>query len=926
MTQEFDPAKMEERWVKQWSESKVFEAKPDKRKKFYLTVAYPYPSGSMHVGHGRTYTVPDVIARFKRMQGYNVLFPMAWHVTGSPVLGIAERIKRKDPKTMKIYGELYRVPPETMESFTEPKNIVKYFSSEYKENMIELGYSIDWSREFLTITPQYSKFVEWQYKNLYAKGLVKKGKHPVRYCPRCDNPVGDHDLLEGENATINEFTVIKFRHENIILPAATLRPETVFGVTNMWLNPEVEYVEAEVDNELWLLSKEAAEKLRYIGKNIEVKKKVSGSEFIGKKCRNPIDGKDIPILPASFVDPNYATGVVMSVPAHAPYDYVALKQLKENIKPITIIETGGEDTTPAEKIVNEMNIVDQKDKKLEEATEVLYRIEHAKGVMKKTIQVYGGMPVQEARKKIESDLIEKGDGTIFYEFSEYPVTCRCGTRCFIKLLTDQWFLEYSNPEWKKTVHLCLQRMKIIPEETKQNFDYFIDWLKDWACTRRVGLGTKLPWDTKWLIEPLSDSTIYMSYYTISRHLKEIQPEGLTPEFFDYVFLGKGDTKKIAEAAKISQNKLKEIREEFLYWYPPEWRLSAKDLVGNHLTFHMFHHTALFPKELWPLGIVIFGMGLLEGNKMSSSKGNIILLSDAIKNYGSDIVRLFLMSNAEPWQDFDWRENLVKNTAKKLRQFYDHINAIIEMKNDMPERDIDRWLISRLELAIKETTEALEGFQTRKALQSAFFNLLNDVTWYLRRCEPNAKVMKHVANRWIRLMTPFTPFVCEELWHKMPNTEGFVSLAEYPKPETEKVDPKVIQQENMIADLMNDIQKILDVTGTKPKRIHIYVAPEWKRTVFRLIKEGKTISDAMKDPELKKFGQQVAALMKKIRRDEVRDNILSVEEEYTVFADAEAFLSRELKAEVLVHKKPDYDPENKEKNALPMRPGIYIESN
>ena len=129
----------EDRWIKRWADDDLYTAKPDlNKKKFFLTVAYPYPSGSMHVGHGRTYTVPDVIARFKRMQGFNVLFPMAWHVTGSPVLGIAERIKSQDPETLRIYGELYGVPKDKLELFTDPLNIVKYFSREYKQNIQDL--------------------------------------------------------------------------------------------------------------------------------------------------------------------------------------------------------------------------------------------------------------------------------------------------------------------------------------------------------------------------------------------------------------------------------------------------------------------------------------------------------------------------------------------------------------------------------------------------------------------------------------------------------------------------------------------------------------------------------------------------------------------------------------------------------------------
>ncbi len=913
----------EDKWIKRWRDDDIFKAEPDpEKKKFFLTVAYPYPSGSMHVGHGRTYTVPDVIARFKRMQGFNVLFPMAWHVTGSPVLGIAERIKVGDPKTLRIYGDLYRVPEGELESFKEPLNIVKYFSKEYRENMVRLGYSIDWSRQFLTVTPQYSRFITWQFHSLRDKNLVGKGEHPVRYCPRCDNPVGDHDLMEGESASINEFVVVKFRVDDLILPAATLRPETVFGVTNMWLNPKITYLKVLVDGEEWLLSREASDKMRECGRDVKKLGEVSGEELIGRDCVNPVNNESVPILAASFVDPDYATGVVMSVPAHAPYDYVALRDLKSDIKPKTIIDLDGVDA-PAKAVVEELGIRSQKDNKLEEATEVVYRREHSRGRMSSFIEGYGGLPVDEARVKISSDLAVSGDGGLFYEFSESPVVCRCGSKCVIKLIKDQWFLEYSSPEWKDKTLNCLSNLSVVPSETRQNFEYFIGWLKNWACTRRVGLGTRLPWDDKWIIEPLSDSTIYMAYYTIAHHLEGIDASKISREFFDYVFLGSGDAVEVAESAEISSEVLEKIRAEFLYWYPLDWRLSAKDLVGNHLTFHMFHHTALFPDELWPQGIVVFGMGLLEGEKMSSSKGNIILLEDAIEKYGSDVVRLFLMGCAEPWQDFDWRSELVENTGRKLKQYSELIRYSIDLDNSIGERDIDRWLLSRLHESVRETTEALDSFQIRKALQHAFFEFIRHVNWYLRRCEPRAETLKEVADTWIRLMAPFTPFTCEELWESAGNKE-LVSLSPYPVPSPDEVDDSVLVGEELVKALMDDVRRILEVTGSKPGKIHVYLAPDWKRLLYGELSSGKSMGELMKNPELRVHGKEVASIVKNTRVDEIPDLVFSQKQEFESFTGAKSFLEEVFGCSFVLYRSPDYDPKNKAKASRPMRPGIYVE--
>jgi leucyl-tRNA synthetase len=344
-----DLHQLEEKYRDRWSAE--FQADPSGKEKFYLNVAFPYPSGAMHVGHGRTYTVPDIVARFFRMRGRQVLFPMGFHVTGTPVIGISKRIARKDEKTIWLYRDLYGVPQEVMETFTDPMVIVRYFAGEYERIMRSLGLSIDWRRRFITVDPQYSKFIEWQYKHLHALGYVVKGVHPVKFCPQCDNPVGDHDLLEGERAEIIRFVLVMFRFGDAFIPTATLRPETVYGVTNLWVNPKVTYVKAMVDGKAWIISREAAEKLKLQDHTVTIGAEIPGKDLVGKKASHPLSG-EIPILPADFVDPEMASGMVMSVPAHAPYDYIALRDLQEQglyteIRPKSLLTLEGHGEFPA---------------------------------------------------------------------------------------------------------------------------------------------------------------------------------------------------------------------------------------------------------------------------------------------------------------------------------------------------------------------------------------------------------------------------------------------------------------------------------------------------------------------------------------------------------------------------------------------------
>ena len=748
---------LEKKWQKKWQEAKLFESNPDNREKMYVTVAFPYPSGAMHVGHGRTYTVPDVYARFKRMQGFNVLFPMAWHVTGAPVVGIAKRIERHDKWTMDIYKNVHQVPEDELEKFVDPEYIVKYFSSEYHNDMVDMGYTIDWRREFRTIDPHYKQFVRWQIRQLKDKNLIRKGSHPVKYCPDDANPVGDHDLLEGEGVGINELTLIKFPYEDSYLVAATFRPETLYGATNFWLNPDEEYVKVEYEGEKWIISKLAYGNIIHQKESMKIIEEVDAKDFIGKTVQNPITNDPLPIFPASFVDADYATGVVFSVPAHAPADYIALEDIKkntqaiekynlqeqiDNIKITSLVNLKGYSKFPAKDFLDAYNVTSQDDENLKEATNEIYKKEHAKGIMNENTGEFEGRRVADVRDEVIEKLLNENIADKLYEFAEKPVICRCGAKCVVKELHDQWFVKYSDKEWTQKAYDCLEQLDVVPNEIRSNFEYYLDWLEDWACSRRLGLGTHMPWDEKWLIEPLTDSTIYMAYYTIAKYMKDINAEDLNDAFFNKVFLDK-DGANDGSVNKIPEDITEKIQKEFQYWYPLNWRLSAKDLVGNHLSFHMFHHAAIFPQKYWPKGITVFGMGLLEGQKMSSSKGNVILLSEAIDKYGADTVRLFLMSSAEPWQDFDWREKEVNGIQRRLEaiiEFPQKVESLIgeplklSIENNAPivEKPINKWIISQINRKISTATDALEKFQTRKALQSSLFLFRKDVDYYLNR--------------------------------------------------------------------------------------------------------------------------------------------------------------------------------------------------
>ena len=308
---------MEQKWQAKWEAARIFEADPDpNRQKKMVTFPFPYMNGPLHVGHTFTASRVDAYARFKRMQGYNVLWPWSWHWTGQPLLGASQRVARGDEAYIKVLREVDGVPEVELQKFVDPYYMAQYYTNEGRLAVKSVGFSVDWRREFTTVMPTFQKFVEWQYKNLREKGYVTRGTHPVVWCPKDQSPTGDHDRQSGEGVTPEEYTLIKYRlDEKTILPAATFRPETIYGITNIWINPEAVYVEADVNGENWIVSQEAAEKLKEQERKIEVKRSFKGKELIGKTFTNPITGLKFPILPGWFVDPKTANRRSLQCPS-----------------------------------------------------------------------------------------------------------------------------------------------------------------------------------------------------------------------------------------------------------------------------------------------------------------------------------------------------------------------------------------------------------------------------------------------------------------------------------------------------------------------------------------------------------------------------------------------------------------------------------
>ncbi len=961
----YNPNVIEKKWQDKWAKSKIFEADPViNKKKIFITIPYPYASGPLHIGHGRSYVNGDIFTRFYRAKGYNVLLPMAFHITGTPVLAVSSSIAREDKETierMREYISLHTPDKNRVEklvqSFKDPWNIVKYFSDKIKFDFKSIGMSIDWRREFTTGDKEYNKFIEWQYHHLKEEGYIEKGEYPILFCPRDKNAVGEDDISSGDelDLNINEFICIKFPYKDGYLVASTLRPETIYGITNMWINPEGDYVKVEIDKEFWYISEDAVYLLKNQNKDVKILNKFKGIVLIGEKAYDVNKIKEIPILPGSFVDTSTATGVVYSVPAHAPYDYIALLDLQKDTKqiekyhlsrmeielilPIQIINLKGVKDYPARIYCEKYKVESQKDQeKLDMATSDNYKDEFYSGILNEKCGKYHGLLVSEAAQQVSVDLINESKADKLYIPVTKNLECKCGATIIVSILKDQWFLNFNAGGWKDKAFKCLDKMEIIPHKYRLNFENIFNWLEKRPCARKRGLGTKLPFNKDWIIESLSDSTIYMAFYTIIHKIKEykIKLEQLTLEFFDFVFLGKGSGDTLSEKTNINTKILEEIQEEFLYWYPVDHRHTAIMHISNHLSFFIFHHAAIFPEKHWPKKVSLMEPLIREGQKMGKSKGNIISLADIQNKYSADLFRFYISHSADLGVKLDWIEKKIQTLRGHILKFYtfiiQHSNGINVVKGDFNniQSKYSKVVLSLFLKNIENARESLNDLNLRRYLQLSFyetFNLLQEFYRISKFDKDKQEVAKIVFPLWIQILSFTMPHICEELWEKLGN-EQFLSNAPLLMINSEYIRDDLEEEfayiKNLVEDVLN-IKKIIKSVGIEG--IYIYTAPKWKYDLKNIIysKKGnfKNIMNELKNKKEYANDKRTISFIKNQIKDRIWENKLSQIDEVTLLNEYLAYIEARVSDKIIINS--DFDPQQRSDKAEPLKPAIYIKS-
>ncbi len=904
----YDPKVIESKWRKIFGEKKIYEPEIDNdREKFFTTVPVIYPTGLLHLGHLYTWTRADIYARFMRMRGFNVLFPQGFHMTGGPMVGMSLRLKNREKKAVDMMKD-QGVSDEEIEKFSnDPIALGLYFSDTYIKDFDAAGMSIDWRRLFiLSQTPQYSKFVEWQFNTLKRLGLIVQGTHPVIWCPKEDTPLGDHDRLSGEGESPLKFSVIKFRMEDYILPVGTLRPETMFGVANLWLNSRIAYKKLTLDSgEEWIVSGEFARKIRYLLKTVKKEEDFDVSSVMGKNAKNPLNGADVPVFDADFVDGDAMTGVVMSVPMHAPVDFVyanrsgALEKLGG--RPKKIIDVEGEENLVEDAIKR----FGETPEGLDKATKYVYKKEFSSGILNTNCGKFANTAVDKAREKIKDLLREKGSYEDMYEPSG-AVVCRCGANGVVKLLENQWFIHYSDRELKEKMLRAVEEMKICPEEVRVPLVSAINGLEDKAAARHGGLGTPLPWDKNWLIEPLSDSTIYMAYYTIADTANKMRPEELDDRLFDYVFLGKKDSSPYPDEAE-------KMRKEFLYWYPVDMRTTAKELVPNHMVFFIANHVAIFDRDKWPKAMSINGWLVVNKQKMSKSKGNTMGISEAVESYGTDSVRL-IATASDGIDDAEWDTSNINTVYQKIETLMDLIEILDDFKGH--KKLIDKYALSKAARITRDATEDYGNMLLRSAVQRTFFDGVQLLKEYLELGGYNGETLRELIRRIVRLNHPIFPFVTEELNSAMGGKELLEGGKSWPEYDEREISRLIDSEVEVVRNTISDIRNLTKILKISPKKVRIGISkPENFDLYNRIVEETKNTRNAN---EIRKKIRSSSKLADKLLKNPNRlpENGLDHDTETKLFEETKESISRIFGCEVIVESSDD-------DKAIPGKPALTI---
>lgn len=739
----YDFKTIEEKWQKKWEADHAFKTTEDTSKpKYYALEMFPYPSGNLHMGHVRNYSIGDVVARYKKMQGFNVLHPMGWDSFGLPAENAA--IKHGTPPAEWTW-----------------KNI-----DNMRTQLKRLGFAIDWDREVATAKEEYYKFTQWMFLQLFKNGLAYKKKSFVNWCPscqtvlaneqvvngkceRCKSEVGKRDLeqwffsitkyadrllkdidkLGGWPDKVksmqtnwigkSEGAELKFRLDGSDeeLTVFTTRPDTVYGVSYMVIAPEHPIVESLISGR-----PEEAECREFIKKvhgMSEIMRSSTDTEkegvFTGRYVINPLNGKKVPLYLANYVFLDYGTGIVMGVPAHDQRDFDFAK--KYNLPIEIVVQPEGQNM------------------KGEDLTEAFA----AEGIMENSGE-FDGMNNREALKKIIDYVEEKGIG-------ERKVNFR---------LRD-WLISRQRYWGAPIPVVYCEKCGTVPIPESE-------------------LPVRLPENVKFTGQgksPLSECEEFMNT-TCPRCGGHARRESDTMDTFvcsSWYYLRYCDP---------HNDKMPFAKDKVDYWMNVDQYIGGVEHAILHLLYARF-----FTKVLYDLGYVSCeepfenlltqGMVLKDGSKMSKSVGNVVSPDEIVAKYGADTARLFILFAAPPERDLDWNDTAVEGAYKFLNRVW---RAVDELKPFMSDEKVvsaslnaeEKKLRFAVNASIKKVTEDFERFSFNTAI-SSIMEMVNELYRYKDATAPESyskPLIGEALRSLIVLLSPIVPHITQEMWESIGN--------------------------------------------------------------------------------------------------------------------------------------------------------------
>ncbi len=733
MSKGYDYAQIEKKWQDIWDEKQTFAAKDDySLPKFYGLVEFPYPSGQgLHVGHPRSYTAIDIVCRKKRLEGYNVLYPMGWDAFGLPTENFA------------------------IKNHVHPAEVTKKNIANFKRQLKSLGFSFDWSREINTTDPAYYKWTQWIFLQLYKKGLAYKKKMSVNWCTSCKCVLANEEVVNGHCERCGSEVIhkeksqwmlkitdyaekllegldevdfidrVKTQQRNWIgrsygtqvkfstnigdtFEVFTTRADTLFGVTYMVMSPEHPLINKWADkitnmDEVTAYKQEAAKKSDF--ERTELAKDKTGVKISGVTAINPVNGKEVPIFIADYVLISYGTGAIMAVPAHDTRDWEFAKKFG---LPIIEVVAGGEDV--------------QKAPYTECATGKLVN----SGFL-------DGMSVEDAKKAIQEWLTERnlGERKTNYKLRDWVFSRQRYWGEPIPIVHCDKCGYVPVPESE----LPLVLPNVDSYEPTDNGESPLAKMTDWVNTTCPHCGGPAHRETDTMPQWAGSSWYFLRYCDPHNDKELASPEALK------------------------------------YWTPVDWYNGGMEHTTLHLLYSRFWH-----KFLYDIGVVpspepyakrtSHGMILGEnGEKMSKSRGNVVNPDEIVRDYGADTMRVYEMFIGDFEKAAPWSQSSIKGS----KRFLDKVWAL---SDKLTEGDSYRTeLESAFHRTIKKVTEDIEGLKMNTAI-AALMSLLNDIQGFGGINEAEFKT-------YLILLNPFAPHMTEELWQQA-GFEGMLNEAEWPK--------------------------------------------------------------------------------------------------------------------------------------------------